>query len=114
MVFGHKTSEVNGIPVFHLMGELIDRSQAKDLIAEVDKCIEGSKCKFVFELEKLKYVNSSGLGILIMLLTRARKNGGEIVICCVNQKVKELLVITKLNTVFTVTKSVESAVAKLK
>jgi anti-sigma B factor antagonist len=114
MVFGHKTSEVKGIPVFHLMGELIDRDQAKDLIAEVDKCIEGGNCKFVFELEKLKYINSSGLGIMITLLTRARKNGGEVVICCVSQKVKELLVITKLNTVFTVTKNLESAVEKLK
>jgi anti-sigma B factor antagonist len=114
MVFGHKVSEVSGYPVISLMGELIDRGQATDLIAEVDRQIAAGNTKFVFQFEKLKYINSSGLGIIITLLTRARKNGGEIVICCVNQKVKELLVITKLNTVFTVTKTVESAISKLK
>jgi anti-sigma B factor antagonist len=113
MVFGHKTSTVSGIPVIQLMGELIDRGQAKELIDEIDRDIAAGQTKFVFQMEKLKYINSSGLGIIIMLLTRARKNGGEIVICCVNEKVKELLVITKLNTVFTVTKSVDSAISKL-
>jgi anti-sigma B factor antagonist len=114
MVFGHKTTTVSGYPVMHLMGELIDRGQAKDLIAEVDKNIADGNLKFVFQFEKLRYINSSGLGIIIMLLSRARKNGGEIVICCVNAKVKELLLITKLNTVFTVCKTLDSAIAKLK
>lgn len=114
MVFGHKLSESSGIPVISFMGELIDRNQAKELIGDVDNLIAEGKTKIIFHFEKLKYINSSGLGIIITLLTRARKNGGEVVICCVNDKVKELLVITKLNTVFTVTKSVESAATKLK
>ena len=114
MVFGYKATTVSGFPVFSLLGDLIDRGQAKELMAEVDKNIADGKVKFVFQFEKLKYINSSGLGIIITLFTRARKNGGEIVICCVNDKVKELLVITKLNTVFTVTKSLETALLKLK
>lgn len=114
MVFGYKASTVSGFPVFTLMGELIDRGQAKELTEEIDKHISEGRVKFVFDLEKLKYINSSGLGVIITLFTRARKNEGEIVICCVNKKVKELLLITKLNSVFTVTKTVESAISKLK
>ena len=114
MVFGHKINFVSNYPVVSLIGDLIDREQAKDLSADVDKLIAEEKSKFVFDFSKLKYINSSGLGVIITLLSRARKNGGEIVICCVNKKVQELLLITKLNTVFAVTKNAERAILKLK
>ena len=114
MVFGYKTSNDLEFPVFTLAGELIDRNQANELVAEIDKMIAAGKSKFILEMSELKYINSSGLSVLIILLTKARKNEGEIVISCVTPKVKELLVITKLNSVFAVTKDVESAIKKLK
>ncbi|MEW6469451.1 MAG: STAS domain-containing protein [Bacteroidota bacterium] len=114
MVFGYKMTSDLGFPVFNMMGELIDRKQANDLIAEVDRLVESGKNRFVLDMGKLKYINSSGLSVLIVLLTKARKNEGDVVICNVTPKVKELLVITKLNSVFAVTKDVESAIKKLK
>ena len=114
MVFGYKTSNDFEFPVFIMIGELIDRQQANDLVAEVDKLIEAGKSKFVLDMSQLKYINSSGLSILVVLLTKARKNEGDIAISNVTQKVKELLVITKLNSVFAVTKDIESAIKKLK
>jgi len=114
MVFGHKTIMVQDFPVISFMGQLIDKSQATELMADIDKFIAEGKCKFVFDFSKLKYINSNGLGVIITLLTRARKNGGEIAICALNKKVQELLLMTKLNTVFPVTKTVDRAILKLK
>ena len=114
MVFEYQTNSELEFPVFTMIGELIDRNQANELIAEIDKLIASGKSKFVLEMSQLKYINSSGLSVLIVLLTKARKNEGEIVISSVTPKVKELLVITKLNSVFSVTKDVESAIKKLK
>ncbi len=114
MKFGYKSSEKNEIPVKHLLGDLIDKAQAKDLIAECEKDIAAGKTKFVFDFSKLKYINSNGLSVLLSLFTKARKADGDILICSVNKKVEELLLITKLNTIFTVTDDLEKAVKKIK
>ena len=114
MIFGYKTNNDFEFPVFMMTGELIDRDQANELISEIDTLIATGKSKFVLDMSQLKYINSSGLSVLIILLTKARKAEGDIVISSVTQKVKELLVITKLNSVFIVTKDIESAIQKLK
>ena len=114
MVFEYKTSTENDVNVVTLTGELIDKNQANALVEEIDGMIEDGEKKFVFDLSDLKYINSSGLNVLIHVLTKARKAGGEAIVANVSKKVNELLIITKLNTVFTVTDSVEIALSKLK
>jgi anti-sigma B factor antagonist len=47
-------------------------------------------------------------------MSKARKEGGEVIISNVSKKVNELLIITKLTTLFTVAENVEKAVSKLK
>lgn len=114
MVFFHKISAENDVVVVKLYGELIDKNQANELIADVSNFLKEKKLKYVFDLGELKYMNSSGLNTLINLLTMTRKEGGEVVMANLSKKVNELLVITKLNTLFTVCESVEKGIAKLK
>lgn len=111
MTFEHNIGETGPVSIVSMRGELIDRNQASDLIREIDQRIEAGKNKFVFDLAELKYINSSGLSVLIMLLTKARKVGGDVAISSVSPKVNELLIITKLNTVFSVADTTEEAVA---
>jgi anti-sigma B factor antagonist len=100
------------VAVIALYGELIDRTQAQELTDLVNRLSEEGQNKFVLELSELKYMNSSGLNVLINALTKARKNGGDLVIAGISKKVKELLLVTKLNSVFTVTDTIEEAVAR--
>src|ERR1044071_7116455 len=102
MIFSYSTSKKENVNVYSLQGELIDRNQAVAMMDEVEEMIERKEIKFLLDLEQLRYINSSGLNILINILTKARKAGGEVAICCVNKKVNELLLITKLNSVFNV------------
>lgn len=114
MTFDYKIEKKSGINVFLLKGELIDKALASGMLVEIDNLIENKENKLILNLSELKYINSSGLNILINILTKSRKSGGEVVITNVSKKVNELLLMTKLNTVFIVTDSVEDAVAKLK
>jgi anti-sigma B factor antagonist len=57
----------------------------------------------------MDYMNSSGLNVLVNILTKARSHSGEVVVSNVSGKVKELFLITKLNTLFQVTESLEEA-----
>ena len=109
MIFDYKSTKSKGIYSFVLYGELIDRNQATQMLAEIDSSIDAGDNKILLNLVDLKYINSSGLNVLINILTKARKSGGDVAICNVNKKITELLVITKLNSVFNVSDSVEKA-----
>jgi anti-sigma B factor antagonist len=112
MSFTYNIIEKQPIAVFSLYGELIDRNLAQNLMDEVIKLSEEGQNKFVLELSELKYMNSTGLNVLINILTKSRKNGGDLAICGVSKKVQELLLITKLTSVFNVTETMEEAKAK--
>ncbi len=112
MSFTYNLVQKQPIAIFNLYGELIDRNEGQKIIDDVQKFSEEGQHNFILELSELKYMNSTGLNVLINVLTKSRKNGGELVICGVSKKVQELLLITKLNSVFTVTETTEEAIAK--
>ena len=113
MILDYNITEENNIQVLVLKGELIDKNQAIDLIKNIDELLELGKNKLVIDLSDLKYMNSSGLNVLIQLLTKTRTSGGESVIFNVSKKVNDLLIITKLNTLFKVTDTKEAAIILL-
>ena len=113
MLFQYKTETQGTTRIFNLYGELIDREQPKLMVEDVVETLEKGTINILLNLKELKYINSSGLNVLINILTKARKAGGDVAICFVNDKNKELLHITKLDTVFNVCNTVEEAVALL-
>jgi anti-sigma B factor antagonist len=64
----------------------------------------------VMDMEKLDFLNSSGLNTLISILTRSRNQGGELVLANISPRVRELFIVTKLINVFVVKDSPEEAV----
>jgi len=113
MVFNYNISEEVNCQILKLSGELIDKHQAIELIKSIDELLDTDHNKWAIDLSDLKYMNSSGLNVLIQILTKTRNKGGESVIFNVSKKVNELLVITKLNTLFKVSSTKEEALSKL-
>lgn len=56
--------------------------------------------RFIIDTSKLKYIDSSGLGVLIGIQKRAVSNNGEVIIRGLNGDVKELFELTRLTKVF--------------
>ena len=54
----------------------------------------------VLDLEKLSYVNSSGIAFFVKVLTRARMNQGDVVLLNVNEQLAKIFELTKINQVF--------------
>lgn len=113
MTFDYDIKKEKNINIISLKGQLIEKNQAAALNQKIDELLEENESKYIIELSELKNLNSSGLNVLINILTKARKAGGETLIANVPKKINELLVITRLNTVFTVVDSVESALSQL-
>jgi anti-sigma B factor antagonist len=66
------------------------------------------------DIAQVRYMNSTGIDVLITLLTKFRNKGGEIVIINPSEQVKKLLIITKLNAIFHLAGSTEEAIEVLK
>ncbi len=111
MEFSYNIEERDGICILNLEGNLMDRSQTVELIEEVENQIQNGMNNFVISMEQFKYMNSTGLNTLVSILTKSRKSGGDTVICNLSAKMNELLVITKLNTVFNVCTDLTNAIA---
>ena len=113
MTFSYTTSQEQGLFVFKLEGEIIDKVQAAEFVEHIHNLAASGQNRFILELSELRYMNSSGLNVLVNVLTRARNTGGEVVVCNLSKKVKDLLVITKLDTIFHILPTVEDAITKL-
>lgn len=97
------------VKLITLSGRLIEKSQAEDLIKEFEALIEGGTNQYLMGLQDLEYVNSTGLNLLIGMFTSARNAGGELVIGGISPKVKKLMVMTKLDSIFKIYDSVTTA-----
>jgi anti-sigma B factor antagonist len=64
----------------------------------------------VVDLGKVKFMNSSGIGILMGGMTTMRNAGGDLRICRASKKINNLLVVTQLITVFKHFKTLEEAI----
>jgi len=113
MIFNHTINIKNNIAFINIEGELIEKNQATNLLVAVEELNTKGITKLALNLENLKYMNSSGLNTLIQLLTKARVGGGEAVLFNLNKKINELILITKLNTLFKIVSTKEEAVKLL-
>lgn len=113
MIFNHTINIENNIAFINIEGELIEKNQATNLLAAVEELNAKGITKLALNLENLKYMNSSGLNTLIQLLTKARVGGGEAVLFNLNKKINELILITKLNTLFKIVNAKEEAIKLL-
>jgi len=113
MVFEFNINKENNHAVIHLSGELIEKGQAFGLLEKAEELVKENCNKWAIDLEQLRYMNSSGLNTLIQLLTKARVAGGEAVIYNMNKKINELILITKLHTLFKISDSKADALKKL-
>ena len=96
MEFNYTISKKEGYAVIDMSGNLIDKNLATPLLDEIQTVIDGGTKNFVISMENFKYLNSNGLNVLVNILTKSRKNGGDTTVCSLNNKIKELLIITKL------------------
>lgn len=108
------TTEVKESILFiFLKGDLLGESNGIELVDLVNDKINEAIKLCAIDLSEVRYMNSSGIGVLITLLTKCRNKGGEVVLINPSEQIKKLLVITKLNAIFTIVANEEDAKSKL-
>lgn len=96
--------------LIELEGNYLNDFDFEPVIESVEDQINDGVSNFVIDLANLKFMNSTGLGALIRILTKARTAGGEAVLVKSSTQISQLLLMTKLNQVFNNFDSLEDAV----
>ncbi|MFT6872460.1 MAG: anti-sigma B factor antagonist [Roseivirga sp.] len=100
--------------ILSLNGNLIGEEAGSGILEIANDAINRGKILCLIDIENVKYINSSGIGVLITLLTKFRNNEGEVVIMKPSEHVNKLLIITKLTAIFKIADSLEEAIKELK
>lgn len=98
----------DGVTVVDVEGQLIvgNRQELKQKVLDV---LEGGGRKFVIDFHQTGYIDSSGLGVLVSLSKKIREQGGELRLSGLNEDLRTLFELTKLDTLFRITDSKEEA-----
>ncbi len=106
-------SKYDGVDVLSVKGNVLTGIYNSEIVHTITKLIEQGSGKMVIQLGEVKFINSNGLNLLLNILTKYRKAGGEVALSNVPQELSRLLVMTKLNSIFIDRPTVEEAVALL-
>ena len=112
MKFKHEIKEGN-ILVLALSGDLIGEDNGASILELATDHIKNNVRYCIVDISHVRYINSSGIGVLITILTKFRNKGGEVYLVRPSENVKKLLIITKLNAIFNVAETEEEAVQGL-
>lgn len=102
-------TEQEGVYLCRVDGE-IDINTAPQFKKAFDKLIKEKEVKVVINLEKVGYIDSSGLATLVELLKNFRKSSSKLKLVSLSAKVRSLFEITKLEKLFDIIDKEEEAV----
>ncbi|TGE12403.1 STAS domain-containing protein [Hymenobacter elongatus] len=104
----------NGILHVRLSGDLIGSPDTQQLLQSVDDHLGESVMLCAVDLSGVRYINSTGIGVLVSLLTKFRSRGGELVLINPADHPRKMLALTKLNAIFTIAENELAAAEALK
>lgn len=85
--------------VFDVEGQLIVGNR-QELKNDVLQKLEEGERKFLVDFSSTGYIDSSGLGVLVSLSKKIREQGGELRLSSLNEDLRTLFELTKLDTLF--------------
>jgi len=110
MLLALNAREVGEVVVVQCSGRIVAGNDAETLRAHISEMMRDRK-HFVLHLGEVAFIDSSGLGTIVRLLTSARRLRGDVKLCNLPRTIEGLLSMTNLNQLFDVHDSEESAIS---
>ena len=92
--------EREGVVILDMKGRITVGKEATALREKVAELAAAGQKNVVFNLQQVDFIDSTGLGALVICATSARKNSGNVKLVHLNKRNIELLVMTRLATAF--------------
>ena len=104
--------EENGIVSIAIKGRL-DADSSMEAERVVKEALGGEANRLLFNLGGLEYLSSAGLRVLLSAAKEMRRREGKIVLCALNEFVKEIFEVSGFQSLIPITDSIESGIETL-
>lgn len=104
-----REAEQEGIVILKLKGRLTV-GEASSIREKVNELLAQERKSVIFDLAGVDYIDSTGLGSMVICYTTLKKAGGALKLLNLNKRNIELLLLTKLHTIFEVFSDEQDAI----
>ena len=103
--------EIGDVVVLDIDGKMTGGLDSEVFQNAIQSLLDSGKNKLLVNLENVKWINSTGLGVLIASFSTVQKGGGKLKLLHVSERIESLLAITRLSTIFESYRQEDEAVA---
>lgn len=100
--------------IFRLSGKIITETDTQEMENEFGQLLSQKFTKVILNLNELTHINSTGIAMMIKMITKTRILGGDLLVCNIQGNVAKIFDIAKLDEVFTIYSDEQDAVAYFK
>ncbi|PSF37532.1 anti-sigma factor antagonist [Aphanothece hegewaldii CCALA 016] len=86
---------------------ILDSTQASKFRQEINELVQAQTEVIIIDFKDVTFMDSSGLGALVLSLKAVRSAGAKMFICSINEQIKMLFELTSMDRVFEVFASLE-------
>jgi anti-sigma B factor antagonist len=101
-------TESGDVRILSFQGNL-DTNTSPQAESEINGLIDAGSQQLLINFEKLDYISSAGLRILLATAKKLKASQGDLKICCLNETVQEVFDISGFATILSVSKTEEDA-----
>ena len=101
--------EIAGVKIAVVPGDYLDSSNTQEFRREVQPVLEAGG-GVVFDLSLLKFVDSSGIGVLLNCRKQVNTSGRDLKLCGVSKQVRVLFELVRLHHIFEIFNTKEEAI----
>lgn len=81
---------------------ILDSTQADTFRQQVDEALDSGAKTLLIDLKNITFIDSSGLGVLVVVLKKVRASQKQMYVCSINDQVRMLFELTSMDRVFDV------------
>jgi anti-sigma B factor antagonist len=97
--------------VFHLTGRMTLGMRLREVESKITEVIEGGVEKLILDLSSIEFLDSAGLGVLMILYGNMKVRGGQLRLVAPGSKVLEILKITHTDSILPIDSNLDAALA---
>ena len=108
-----RTRNITGVTILHLEGRLVTQSKpVPSLRAIVGDLVRQGRQVVLLDMTAVTDIDAHGLGALVASLTTLERHGGQLALVAPSDRIRRLLAITRLDTVFAIYDSEPEALVR--
>jgi anti-sigma B factor antagonist len=109
-----KQRHIDDVTILDLIGKITIGDGSLQMRDAVNRLLDAGRRQIILNLEGVAYMDSSGIGELVSRHTTTKNQGGKLKLLKLPKKIKDLLMITRLLTVFEIYEDEQTAVESFK